>query len=69
MPEQESEYLTPGQAARFLDVPLRTIQYRLQHGLMQGVVLSPRVHLIPRAEVERWRKQGKLRPGPKPRPR
>ena len=67
MAEQERDYLTASEAAAALGLPLRTVQYRLRRGLMRGVAVNPRLWLVPRAEVERWQRQGKLRPGPKPR--
>ena len=67
MAEQERDYLTASEAAAALELPLRTVQYRLRRGIMQGVPVNARLWLVPRAEVERWRGQGKLRPGRKPR--
>jgi excisionase family DNA binding protein len=67
MTELQRDYLTAGQAAAALGLPLRTVRYRLQQGLMRGVLVSPRLWLVPRAEVERWRGHGKLQPGPKRR--
>ena len=67
MAEQDRDYLTASEVAAALDLPLRTVQYRLRRGLMRGVAVNRRLWLVPRAEVERWRGEGKLRPGPKPR--
>ena len=67
MSEHERDYLTASEAASMLGLPLRTVRYRLQRGIMRGVAVNPRLWLVPRAEVERWRGEGKLRPGPKPR--
>jgi excisionase family DNA binding protein len=67
MSDQSRDYLTALEAAAELGIPLRTLTYRLRQGLMRGEAVSPRLWLIPHAEVERWRGRGKLRPGRKPK--
>jgi excisionase family DNA binding protein len=66
MSKVERDYLTVSETARALGLPLRTVRYRLQHGIMRGIAVSPRLWLVPRAEVEHWQGRGKLRPGRKP---
>jgi excisionase family DNA binding protein len=56
----DRDYLTIKEAAAILDVPGRTIAYRLQKGFMQGEQVNPRLWLIARAEVERWKGRGAL---------
>jgi excisionase family DNA binding protein len=68
MDELRRDYLTATEVATSLNLPLRTVHYRLQKGLMQGIRMGPRAWLVSRDEVERWRGKGKLPPGPKPRP-
>ncbi len=65
----EREYLTIAEAARALGLPIRTLQYRLLHGLMRGERVNPRLWLIPRAEVDTWKNRGRLQRGRKPRSR
>jgi excisionase family DNA binding protein len=64
----EHDELTVAQAAAELGITPATLRARLQRGVMQGRSLAGRVWLIPRAEVERWRPRGHLRPGRHPRP-
>jgi excisionase family DNA binding protein len=61
------EFMTVTQAADTLGLAVSTVRTRLERGQMQGLRLHPRLWLIPRAEVERWRPLGKQRPGRKPR--
>ncbi len=63
------EYLTVADAARELGIGRSAFHARLQRGEIQAIRASPRLLLIPRKEVERWRGKGKLKPGPKPRRR
>jgi excisionase family DNA binding protein len=60
------DYLTVTQAAAELGLAVSTLRTRLERGVMVGQRVHSRLWLIPRAEVERWRARGKLRPGPKP---
>ena len=60
------EFMTVTQAADTLGLAVSTVRTRLERGQMQGLRLHPRLWLIPRAEVERWRQLGKQRPGRKP---
>ena len=63
------EYLTITEASAVLEVPLRTLRYRLLHGFVHGERIHARLWLIPRAEVERWRGRGDLPRGRRPRGR
>ena len=63
MAEEVSDLLTVAQAAEELGVSVSTIQVRLRQGTMRGVQPSPKLWLVPRAEVDAWRSRGKLRPG------
>ena len=60
-------FVTVTQTARELGLAPQTIQARLKRGAMRGVLVHPRLWLIPKSEVERWRQLGKQKPGPKPR--
>ncbi len=59
--------LTVQETAEELGLTIRGVQNRLLRGSMQGERVSPRLWMIPRGEVERWRALGKQRPGRKPR--
>jgi len=57
------ERLTAAEAAAMLGLPGRTVRNRLQRGIMQGIAVNPRLWLVSRGEIERWREVGRLRPG------
>ena len=59
--------LTVAETARELDLTVRGVQNRLLRGLMQGERVTPRLWLIPREEVDRWKALGRQKPGRKPR--
>ena len=58
--------LTVQEAAVELGITVRGVQERLRRGAMQGERVTPRLWLIPRGEVERWKVLGRQRPGRKP---
>ena len=61
------DYLTVTQAATELGITPDGVRDRIQRGLMHAERVNPRLWMIPREEVERWRGKGKLKPGPKRR--
>jgi excisionase family DNA binding protein len=61
------EFITVGDAARELGIGRSALHSRIKRGEIRAIRVSPRLLLIPRSEVERWRDKGKLKPGPKPR--
>jgi excisionase family DNA binding protein len=61
------DYLTVTQAAAALGLSVRGLRFRIAHGQMAAEQVSPRLYLIPRAEVERWKALGRQKPGPKPK--
>ena len=61
------DVVTVTQAAAILGVDERTVRHRLRRGDMAGQRVSPRLWLIPRAEVERLRGAGRFKPGRKRR--
>jgi excisionase family DNA binding protein len=63
------EYMTVTAAAAELGVTPDAVRRRLERGIMTGIRVHSRLWVIPRAEVDQWRPQGKLRPGPKAKPR
>jgi hypothetical protein len=67
MAGKERDMLTVAETARELDLTVRGVQNRLLRGLMQGERVTPRLWLIPREEVERWKALGRQKPGRKPR--
>jgi excisionase family DNA binding protein len=58
--------LTVQEAATELGITVRGVQERLKRGAMQGERVTPRLWLIPRDEVERWKVLGRQQPGRKP---
>ena len=64
---EDRPMLTVAEAAAELGLTVAGIARRLQRGDMRGVKVNPRLWLIPREEMGRWRGKGKLRPGPKRR--
>ena len=61
--EGERNMLTVAEAAEELGISVRGVQERLLRGAMRGERLTPRMWVIPRDEVERWRDKGRLKPG------
>jgi excisionase family DNA binding protein len=59
--------LTVAETAAELGITVRGVQDRLNRGLMAGERVSPRLWLISREEVERWKARGKLKAGRKPK--
>ena len=59
--------MTVAEAARVLGLTRQAVVVRLRRGQMRGVQVHPRLWMIPKSEVERWRVLGKQRPGRKPR--
>lgn len=59
--------LTVAETAQELGLTVRGVQTRLLRGQIQGELVTPRLWLIPREEVERWKPIGKLKRGPKPK--
>lgn len=67
MVEGVRDLLTVAEAASELGLTVRGVQDRLLRGLMRGERVSPRLWMISRAEVERWKTLGRQRPGRKPK--
>jgi excisionase family DNA binding protein len=63
------DYMTVTQAARELGLSVYGIRARIERGEIRAEKVSPRLLMIHREEIERWRGKGKLKPGPKPRRR
>jgi excisionase family DNA binding protein len=60
--------VTATEAADTLGITRYAVLKRIASGHFPGAVrATPRLWLIPRAEVERARERGRLKPGPKPR--
>ena len=58
--------VTVAEAAQELGVSIRAVQNRILAGDMKAERVTPRLYLIPREEVERWKPIGK-RKGGRPR--
>ena len=65
----ERDMVTVSEAARELNLSGRAVLHRIERGELQAERISSRLYLIPRAEVERHKAIGRLRPGRKPRDR
>ncbi len=63
MDETDRDLMTVTEAAAALGMSVRGVADRLQRGTMRGVKVNPRLWLVPRDEVERWRERGKLKTG------
>ena len=61
-----SEY-TVAEAAEALGLTRNGVLKRIQRGEMAARRIGARILVIPASEVERWRKLGKQRPGPRPK--
>ena len=64
---EERDLLTLQEVATELGLPVRTVQNRVRAGHMRGERIHPRLWMVPRSELERWREIRRLKPGPKPR--
>ena len=63
--------VTVTEAAAELGLTVHAVAKRLRRGQMKGERVSPRLWLVPREEVERWKEIGRMKPGPRrrtPRP-
>lgn len=56
--------MTVRQAADELGLTPAGIRRRIERGEMAATLISPRLYLVPREEVERWRELGRQKPGP-----
>lgn len=63
MRHEDLDVLTVAEAAKELGLSERGVQDRLRRGVMHGVRIGERVWVVPRSEVEEWKKRGKVRPG------
>ena len=59
--------VTVTEAARELNLSGRAVLHRIQRGELRAERISARLYLIPRAEVDRHKVIGRLRPGRKRR--
>ena len=64
---EDRPMVTVSEAAEELGLTIWGVARRLQRGDMRGVKVNPRLWLIPAEEVERWKRRGRLKPGPKRR--
>ncbi len=64
-----TDEMTAAEAADELGLTLRGVQYRLKRSILTGRLVAGRVWLIPRAEVDRAKREGRLPPGPRRKPR
>lgn len=49
-------------AAREMGISRRALQDRIARGDVKAERMNPRLWLVPRAEVERWKGRGKMKP-------
>jgi excisionase family DNA binding protein len=57
--------LTVAEAAQALGVTPSTLRTAIQKGRLHAVPLTPRLNMVPRSEVERYRQESLGHPGPK----
>jgi excisionase family DNA binding protein len=57
--------MTVTEAAAALGITEQSVRHRIRAGHLRGRRVGARLWLIPRAEVERAKAAGRLRPGPK----
>jgi len=63
MAAEDLDIMTVAEAAKELGLSERTVQDRLQRGVMRGRRIGERVWVVHRNEVEKWKQRGKIRPG------
>ena len=61
--------VTVTEAARELGVSARAVQNRILAGEMRAEKVTPRLYLIARSEVDRWKLVGKRKGGRPPKPK
>ncbi len=61
--------MTVQEAAAALGVEGSVIRRRLLAGTMKGIKVNNRLWMIPKREVEKWRRREPLKPGRKPGPK
>lgn len=59
------DLVTLRDAAREIGVDPSALRHRLKVGTLRGENIAGRVWLIPRSEVDRARREGRLKPGPR----
>jgi excisionase family DNA binding protein len=59
------DYVTVAQAAAELGISPRGVRQRIERGELTAEQVNPRLLMIPKSEIERWRGVGRLKPGPK----
>jgi len=63
MTSEDFDIMTVAEAAKELGLSERAVQDRLQRGVMRGRRIGERVWVVSRAEVDKWKERGKIRPG------
>ena len=63
MTSEDFDIMTVAEAAKELGLSERAVQDRLQRGVMRGRRIGERVWVVSRAEVDKWKGRGKIRPG------
>jgi excisionase family DNA binding protein len=66
MAEKERDMFTVAETAQALGLSVRAIQDRIRKGEMAAEKITPRLYLVHRNEIERWKPVGK-RKGGRPR--
>ena len=63
---EELEMTTVAEAAAELGISPRTVLHRIANGEMRAVQITPRMYLVPKSEIARWKPIGR-RKGGRPR--
>jgi excisionase family DNA binding protein len=66
MAERERDMFTVAETAQVLGLSVRAVQDRIRKGEMAAEKITPRLYLVHRNEIERWKPVGK-RKGGRPR--
>ncbi len=59
--------VTVAEAATELGISTRAVLHRIAHGEIKARKLTPRMYVVPRAEIERWKPVGKRKGGRPPK--
>jgi excisionase family DNA binding protein len=67
--DRQREMFTVAEVAQLLGLSVRGVQDRIKKGEMQAEKITPRLYLVHRNEIERWKPVGKRKGGRPPKPK
>ena len=65
--DEELDMVTVAEAAAELGISPRAVLHRIEQGEIKARKITPRMYLVPRQEVERWKPIGKRKGGRPPK--